>query len=312
MAIYNNVEELIGKTPLLRLSRLEEKYSLSARLYAKLEFLNPFGSVKDRAAKNMLDDAEAKGSLVPGAVVIEPTSGNTGIGLAAVGAQRGYRVIIIMPDSMSRERIAVMRAYGAEVVLTPGALGMKGAIARAEELKGEMEVLGESCFIPSQFDNEANRDTHFLYTGPEIYSDLGSDIAAFVAGAGTGGTVSGVGRYLKSKDEKIKVVAVEPYSSAVLSGGNSGAHKLQGIGAGFVPKIYDASVVDEVMTVENEEAYEMTRRLALLEGLLVGISSGAAVSAAVRLADREEYKGKSVVTLLPDTGLRYLSEEGLF
>jgi cysteine synthase A len=312
MAIYNNVEELIGKTPLMRLRRIEEKYSLSAKLYAKLEFLNPFGSVKDRAAKNMLDDAEAKGVLVPGAVVIEPTSGNTGIGLAAVGAQRGYRVIIIMPDSMSRERIAVMRAYGAEVVLTPGALGMKGAIARAEELKVEMEALGESCFIPSQFDNEANRDTHFLYTGPEIYSDLGADIAAFVAGTGTGGTVSGVGRYLKSKDEKIKVVAVEPYSSAVLSGGNSGAHKLQGIGAGFVPKIYDASVVDEVMTVENEEAYEMTRRLALLEGLLVGISSGAAVSAAVKLCEREEYGGKSVVTLLPDTGLRYLSEEGLF
>lgn len=312
MAIYNNVEELIGKTPLLRLSRLEEKYSLSARLYAKLEFLNPFGSVKDRAARNMLDDAEARGLIAPGAVVIEPTSGNTGIGLAAVGAQRGYRVIIVMPDSMSRERIAVMRAYGAEVRLTPGAEGMKGAIAYAEGLSRELSSRGESCFIPSQFDNEANRNTHFLYTGPEIYSDLGGDIAAFVAGAGTGGTVSGVGRYLKAQDENIKVVAVEPYSSAVLSGGVSGAHKLQGIGAGFVPKIYDPSVVDEVMTVENDEAYNMTRALALFEGLLVGISSGAATSAAIRLAAREEYKGKNIVTLLPDTGLRYLSEDGLF
>ena len=312
MAIYNNVEELIGKTPLLRLSRLEEKYSLSARLYAKLEFLNPFGSVKDRAARNMLDDAEARGLIAPGAVVIEPTSGNTGIGLAAVGAQRGYRVIIVMPDSMSRERIAVMRAYGAEVRLTPGAEGMKGAIAYAEGLSRELSSRGESCFIPSQFDNEANRNTHFLYTGPEIDSDLGGDIAAFVAGAGTGGTVSGVGRYLKAQDENIKIVAVEPYSSAVLSGGRGGAHKLQGIGAGFVPKIYDPSVVDEVMTVENDEAYNMTRALALFEGLLVGISSGAATSAAIRLAAREEYKGKNIVTLLPDTGLRYLSEDGLF
>ena len=303
MAIYNNVEELIGKTPLLRLSRLEEKYSLSARLYAKLEFLNPFGSVKDRAAKNMLDDAEAKGVLVPGAVVIEPTSGNTGIGLAAVGAQRGYRVIIIMPDSMSRERIAVMRAYGAEVVLTPGALGMKGAIDKAEELAREIE----GAFIPSQFDNPANPKAHERTTGPEIWKDTDGKVDVLIAGVGTGGTLSGTARYLKAMSPDIKVIAVEPASSPLISEGRSGAHGLQGIGANFIPTNYDASLTDEVITVTEEDAYRAARALAKCEGLLCGITSGAALHAATVCARRAELAGKNIVVILPDTGDRYLS-----
>ena len=309
MALYNNLDDVIGATPLLRLLSTEKKYSLRARLYAKLEFLNPFGSVKDRAAMNMLDEAEREGKVVRGrTILIEPTSGNTGIGIAGVGVRRGYRVVIVMPDSMSRERIAVMRAYGAEVRLTPGALGMKGAIAEAEALRAELS----DAIILSQFDNPANKNAHYLYTGPEIYADLGGEVDAFVAGAGTGGTVSGVGKYLKEKCNAVKIVAVEPASSAVLSGGSAGTHKLQGIGAGFVPGNYDASVVDEVITVENSAAYEMTRYLASEESLLVGISSGAALDAAIRLASREEMSGKSIVVLLPDTGLRYFSEEGLF
>ena len=309
MALYNNLDNVIGGTPLLRLCATEKKYSLKAKLYAKLEFLNPFGSVKDRAAMNMLDEAEREGRAVRGkTTLIEPTSGNTGIGIAGVGVRRGYRVVIVMPDNMSRERIAVMRAYGAEVKLTPSALGMRGAISEAERLKAE---LGDAVIL-SQFDNPANKNAHYLYTGPEIYADLEGKVDAFVAGAGTGGTVSGVGKYLKEKCESVMIVAVEPKSSAVLSGGNAGAHKLQGIGAGFVPGNYDASVVDEVITVENGAAYDKARNLASEESLLCGISSGAALDAAIRLASRDEMSGKNVVVLLPDTGLRYLSEEGLF
>ncbi len=305
--IFESAEMLIGGTPLLELKNIEKKHGLKAKLVAKLEYFNPAGSSKDRAAKKMLDDAEERGILKPRSVIIEPTSGNTGIGLALVAASRGYRAVIVMPDTMSAERIAVMRAYGAEVVLTDGALGMAGAISRAEELARETEC----SFIPSQFTNPANAAAHFETTGPEIYADTDGEVDIFVCGVGTGGTVTGVGRYLKSKNPAVRVVAVEPQGSAVLSGGCAGAHGLQGIGAGFVPEVLDTSVYDEVITVTEEAAYAVCRELGRLEGVLVGISSGAAAWAAMELAERGENEGKTIVVLLPDTGDRYLST-GLF
>jgi len=297
------MEELIGGTPLLELKGLEEELGLGARLLAKLEYLNPAGSVKDRVGKAMLDDAEASGKLKPGSVVIEPTSGNTGIGLAAVAARRGYRVIIVMPDSMSVERRQLMKAYGAELVLTEGAKGMAGAIAKAEELVGEIP----DSFIAGQFVNPANPAAHLATTGPEIWADTDGQVDYFVAGVGTGGTITGVGRYLKGRDPKVKVVAVEPADSPVLSGGKGGPHPLQGIGAGFVPQVLDTGVYDEIVTVSGEDAYDMGRRLGRTEGVLAGVSSGAALWAAVEVAKRPEAKGKTVVVLLPDTGDRYLS-----
>ena len=301
--IYNSVDELIGKTPLLRLRRVEERLGLRVKLLAKLEYFNPAGSVKDRVAKAMIEDYEARGILTPDSVIIEPTSGNTGIGLASVAASRGYRVIIVMPETMSEERRMIMRAYGAELVLTDGSLGMSGAIKRAEELQKEMK----GVVIAGQFTNPANAMAHYNTTGPELYADTDGDIDIFVAGVGTGGTVTGVGRYLKEKKKDIRIVGVEPTGSPVLSGGKAGAHGLQGIGAGFIPEVLDQRIIDEVMTVSEDEAYEMARLLGECEGILVGISSGAALSAAVKLAKLEENHEKSITVLLPDTGDRYLS-----
>ena len=301
--IYTSSDELIGKTPILELTHLEKKYDLKAKILAKLEYFNPAGSVKDRIAKAMIDDAEQSGKLKAGSVIIEPTSGNTGIGLAAVAAARGYHIIIVMPETMSVERRQLMKAYGAELVLTEGAKGMKGAIAKAEELAKEIP----NSFIPGQFVNPANPEAHYLTTGPEIYEDTDGNVDIFVAGVGTGGTITGVGKYLKSKNPKIRVVAVEPESSAVLSTGVPGAHKIQGIGAGFVPDILDTKIYDEIITVSNEDGFETGRLIGKNEGVLVGISSGAAVYAALELAKRSENEGKTIVVLLPDTGDIYLS-----
>ena len=301
--IYTSADQLIGKTPLLELTHLEKELKLEAKVLAKLEYFNPAGSVKDRIAKAMIDDAEAKGALKPGSVIIEPTSGNTGIGLASVAAARGYRIIIVMPETMSVERRQLMKAYGAELVLTEGAKGMKGAIAKAEELAKEIP----NSFIPGQFVNPANPAAHKATTGPEIWEDTDGKVDIFVAGVGTGGTITGVGEYLKSRNPNVKVVAVEPATSPVLSKGTAGAHKIQGIGAGFVPAVLDTKVYDEIIPVENEAAFATGKRVGKTEGVLVGISSGAAVWAAVELAKRPENKGKTIVALLPDTGDRYLS-----
>lgn len=301
--IYTSADQLIGKTPLLELTHIEQQYGLKAKLLAKLEYCNPAGSVKDRVAKAMIDEAEANGKLKPGSVIIEPTSGNTGIGLAAVAAARGYRIIIVMPDTMSVERRQLMKAYGAELVLTEGAKGMKGAIAKAEELAAEIS----DSFIPGQFVNPANPKTHRETTGPEIFADTDGAVDIFVAGVGTGGTVTGVGEYLKAQKPGVKVVAVEPASSAVLSAGVAGAHKIQGIGAGFVPDVLNTGIYDEIITVENEDAFAAGKLIGRSEGVLVGISSGAAAWAAVELAKRPENEGKTIVVLLPDTGDRYLS-----
>lgn len=301
--IYTSADQLVGKTPLLELTHIEKKYNLKAKVLAKLEYFNPAGSVKDRIAKAMIDDAEKSGKLKEGSVIIEPTSGNTGIGLAAVAAARGYRIIIVMPETMSVERRQLMKAYGAELVLTDGAKGMKGAIAKADELSKEIP----NSFIPGQFVNPANPKAHFETTGPEIFEDTDGEVDIFVAGVGTGGTVTGVGKYLKSKKPQVKVVAVEPASSAVLSGKPSGAHKIQGIGAGFVPDVLDTGVYDEILPVENDDAFTFGKEIGKSEGVLVGISSGAALYAAVELAKREENAGKTIVVLLPDTGDRYLS-----
>lgn len=300
--IYTSADQLIGKTPLLELTHIEKKYGLKAKILAKLEYFNPAGSVKDRVAKAMIDDAEKAGRLTPDSVIIEPTSGNTGIGLAAVAAARGYRIIIVMPETMSEERRRLIKAYGAELVLTEGAKGMKGAIAKAEELAKEYL----NSFIPGQFVNPSNPKAHYDTTGPEIYEDTDGEVDIFVAGVGTGGTVTGVGKYLKEKKPEVKVVAVEPLSSPVLSQGVSGSHKIQGIGAGFVPDVLDTKIYDEIITVSNEDAFE-TGKLIGGEGVLVGISSGAAVKAAIELAQRTENEGKTIVALLPDTGDRYLS-----
>ena len=301
--IYTSADQLIGKTPLLELTHIEKEEKLEARLLAKLEYFNPAGSVKDRVAKAMIDDAEAKGLLKEGSVIIEPTSGNTGIGLAAVAAARGYRIIIVMPETMSMERRVLMKAYGAELVLTEGAKGMKGAIAKAEELAKEIP----GGFIPGQFVNPANPAAHRATTGPEIWADTDGEVDIFVAGVGTGGTVTGVGEYLKEKKPAVRVVAVEPASSPVLSKGTAGAHKIQGIGAGFVPKVLDTQVYDEIIAVPNEEAFATGKAIGRQEGVLVGISSGAAAWAAIQLAKRPENAGKTIVALLPDTGDRYLS-----
>lgn len=301
--IYTSADQLIGKTPLLELTHLEKELKLEAKVLAKLEYFNPAGSVKDRIAKAMIDDAEAKGALKPGSVIIEPTSGNTGIGLASVAAARGYRIIIVMPETMSVERRQLMKAYGAELVLTEGAKGMKGAIAKAEELAKEIP----NSFIPGQFVNPANPAAHKATTGPEIWEDTDGQVDIFVAGVGTGGTITGVGEYLKSRNPNVKVVAVEPATSPVLSKGTAGAHKIQGIGAGFVPAVLDTKVYDEIIPVENEAAFATGKKIGKTEGVLVGISSGAAVWAAVELAKRPENKGKTIVALLPDTGDRYLS-----
>lgn len=301
MGVYSSVEEIIGKTPILELKKFGE--GAAARIFAKLEYMNPAGSVKDRVALSMLDTAEKSGKIKPGATIIEPTSGNTGIGLCSIAAARGYKAIIVMPDSMSPERQRIMRAYGAKVVLTPGALGMKGAIAEAERLALETE----GAFVPSQFENLANPEAHYKTTGPEIYEDMQTNVDIFVAGAGTGGTVSGVGRYLKEKNPKIKIFAVEPSDSPVLSGGAAGAHKLQGIGAGFVPKTLDRSVIDEVMCITADEAFSAKDEMARREGVLIGISSGAALAAAKKLAEKPENKGKNIVVVMPDSGERYLS-----
>ena len=303
MRTFDKITDLIGGTPILKLNNYIALNGLEADIYAKLEYFNPAGSVKDRIAKAMIEDAEAKGVLKPGAVIIEPTSGNTGIGLAAVAASKGYRIILTMPETMSVERRNLLKAYGAELVLTDGAKGMKGAIAKAEELAGQIE----GGFIPSQFTNGANPAAHFASTGPEIWEDTDGKVDIFVAGVGTGGTISGVGKYLKSKNPDIKVVAVEPAGSPVLSKGEAGPHKIQGIGAGFVPETLDTKIYDEIITIENEDAFETGRTLARKEGLLVGISAGAAVFAATQLAKRPENKGKNIVVLLPDTGDRYLS-----
>lgn len=301
--IYTSADKLIGKTPLLELTHIEHTEKLEARILAKLEYFNPAGSVKDRVAKAMIDDAEAKGLLNPRSVLIEPTSGNTGIGLAAVAAAKGYRIILVMPETMSVERRQLLKAYGAELVLTEGSKGMKGAIAKAEELAKEIP----DSFLPGQFVNPANPAIHRATTGPEIWQDTDGQVDIFVAGVGTGGTITGVGDYLKSRNPSVKVVAVEPADSPVLSGGTAGAHKIQGIGAGFVPEILNTEVYDEILTVSNEDAFVYGRRVGQQEGVLVGISSGAAVWAAVELAKRPENKGKIIVVLLPDTGDRYLS-----
>lgn len=303
MKIYKNAAELIGRTPLLELSHIKENLGLKATILAKLEYFNPAGSVKDRIAKAMIDDAERSGKLTPDSVIIEPTSGNTGIGLAAVAAARGYRIIIVMPETMSVERRQLMKAYGAELVLTEGAKGMKGAIAKAQELAKEIP----NSFIPSQFTNPANPKAHTNTTGPEIWSDTDGKVDIFVAGVGTGGTITGVGEYLKSKNPDVKIVAVEPASSAVLSTGVAGAHKIQGIGAGFVPEVLNAKIYDEIIAVSNEDAFETGRLIGRNEGVLVGISSGAATYAAIELAKHPENDGKNIVVLLPDTGDRYLS-----
>jgi cysteine synthase A len=301
--IFTSADQLIGHTPLMELTNIEKKHGLKAKLLAKLEYFNPAGSVKDRIAKAMIDDAEAKGLLKPGSVIIEPTSGNTGIGLASVAAARGYRIIIVMPETMSIERRQIMKAYGAELVLTEGAKGMKGAIAKAEELSKEIP----NSFIPGQFVNPANPKAHFETTGPEIFDDTDGKVDIFVAGVGTGGTVTGVGQYLKSRNPSVKVVAVEPKSSAVLSTGVAGPHKIQGIGAGFVPEVLDTKVYDEIIPVTNEDAFAAGKEIGRSEGVLVGISSGAALWAGIDLAKRPENAGKTIVVLLPDTGDRYLS-----
>lgn len=301
--IYTSADRLIGKTPLLELTHIEKKYGLKAKVLAKLEYFNPAGSVKDRIAKKMLDDAEAAGKLTPESVIIEPTSGNTGIGLASVAAARGYRIIIVMPETMSVERRQLMKAYGAELVLTDGTKGMKGAIEKADELAKEIP----NSFIPGQFVNPSNPKAHYETTGPEIFEDTDGEVDIFVAGVGTGGTVTGVGEYLKEKKPIVKIVAVEPESSPVLSKGVAGAHKIQGIGAGFVPEVLDTKVYDEIIPVSNEAAFETGRLIGRSEGVLVGISSGAAAYAAVELAKRPENAGKTIVVLLPDTGDRYLS-----
>ncbi|MBP5743323.1 MAG: cysteine synthase A [Oscillospiraceae bacterium] len=301
--IFTSADQLIGKTPLLELSNIEKEEKLEARILAKLEYFNPAGSVKDRIAKSMIDDAEEKGLLKPGSVLVEPTSGNTGIGLASVAAARGYRIIIVMPETMSVERRQLMKAYGAELVLTEGSKGMKGAIAKADELAKEIP----DAFIPGQFVNPANPAIHKATTGPEIWEDTDGKVDIFVAGVGTGGTITGVGEYLKEQDPNVKVVAVEPASSPVLSKGTAGAHKIQGIGAGFVPEVLNTAVYDEIIAVENEDAFAAGKLVGRKEGVLVGISSGAAVWAAIQLAKRPENKGKTIVALLPDTGDRYLS-----
>ena len=301
--VYTAIDQLVGNTPLLELCRMEERLGLKARLLAKLEYLNPAGSAKDRIGLAMIDAAEREGRLRPGSVIIEPTSGNTGIGLCCVAAARGYRVIIVMPETMSKERRVLMKAYGAELVLTEGAKGMKGAIEKAEELAASLP----GSFIPGQFTNPVNAEAHYKSTGPEIWDDTAGGVDVFVAGVGTGGTITGTGRYLKEKKPGVRVVAVEPAGSPVLSGGKAGPHGLQGIGAGFIPKVLDTAVYDEIVTVENEEAYEAARLLGKCEGVLVGISSGAALHAAIELAKRPAYEGKTVVVLLPDTGDRYLS-----
>ncbi len=301
--IYTNITELIGRTPLLELKNYDASKNLNAKILAKLEYFNPAGSVKDRIAKSMIEDAEAKGLLKEGSVIIEPTSGNTGIGIASVGTSKGYKVIIVMPETMSVERRNLIKAYGAEIVLTEGANGMKGAIEKASELAKSIE----NSFIPSQFTNSANPETHKRTTGPEIWEDTDGKVDIFVAGVGTGGTVTGVGEYLKSKNPNVKVVAVEPASSPVLSEGKAGSHKIQGIGAGFVPETLNTNIYDEVIKVENEDAFKTSREIARKEGFLVGISSGAATFAATELAKRPENKGKTIVVLLPDTGERYLS-----
>jgi cysteine synthase A len=301
--IYTSADQLIGKTPLLELTHIEKKYGLKAKVLAKLEYFNPAGSVKDRIARKMLDDAEAAGKLTTDSVIIEPTSGNTGIGLASVAAARGYRIIIVMPETMSVERRQLMKAYGAELVLTEGAKGMKGAIAKADELAKEIP----NSFVPGQFVNPSNPKAHYETTGPEIFEDTDGEVDIFVAGVGTGGTITGVGEYLKDKKPGVKIVAVEPETSAVLSTGVAGAHKIQGIGAGFVPDVLDTKVYDEIIPVSNEAALEVGKLIGKSEGVLVGISSGAAAYAAIELAKRPENEGKTIVVLLPDTGDRYLS-----
>ena len=301
--IYTSADQLIGKTPLLELPHIEKKYGLTAKVLAKLEYFNPAGSVKDRIARKMLDDAEAAGKLTPDSVIIEPTSGNTGIGLASVAAARGYRIIIVMPETMSVERRQLMKAYGAELVLTEGAKGMKGAIAKADELAKEIP----NSFVPGQFVNPSNPKAHYETTGPEIFEDTDGEVDIFVAGVGTGGTITGVGEYLKDKKPGVKIVAVEPETSAVLSTGVAGAHNIQGIGAGFVPDVLDTKVYDEIIPVSNEAAFEAGKLIGKSEGVLVGISSGAAAYAAIELAKRPENEGKTIVVLLPDTGDRYLS-----
>lgn len=303
MTVYQGFTELIGKTPLVEVINIEQVHELKAKLLVKLEYQNPAGSVKDRAAFYMIKDAEEKGLLKEGSVIIEPTSGNTGIGLAAIAAAKGYRAILTMPDTMSVERRNILKAYGAEIVLTEGAKGMKGAIAKAEELAGEIE----GAYIPAQFDNPANAQAHYETTGPEIWADTDGTVDIFVASVGTGGTITGTGKYLKEKNAAIKVVAVEPASSPVLSGGQAGAHKIQGIGAGFVPTVLDTGIYDEIITVENDLAFETSKELTKREGLLTGISSGAALYAAVELAKRPENEGKTIVVLLPDSGDRYYS-----
>ncbi len=303
--VYTSIDQLIGRTPLLELTNLEKKHELGAKLLAKLEYFNPAGSVKDRVAKAMLDDAEEKGLLKSDSVIIEPTSGNTGIGLSSVAAARGYRAIIVMPETMSVERRTLMKAYGAEIVLTEGAKGMKGAIAKADELAAQIP----NSFVPRQFDNPANPMVHKATTGPEIWEDTDGKVDIFVAGIGTGGTITGVGEYLKSKNPNVKIVAVEPAGSPVLSKGTAGPHKIQGIGAGFVPDVLNTGVYDEIIVVENEDAFAVSREVGRTEGALVGISSGAAVWAATELAKRSENKGKTIVVLLPDSGERYLSTQ---
>ena len=301
--IYTSADQLIGRTPLLELTNIEKKYDLKARILAKVEYFNPAGSVKDRVALMMINDAEEAGILTPDSTIIEPTSGNTGIGLASIAAARGYRIIIVMPDTMSVERRQLMKAYGAELVLTPGAQGMSGAIAKAEELAKEIP----GSFIPSQFTNPSNPKAHVTTTGPEIWEDTDGNVDYFVAGVGTGGTITGVGQFLKSKNPNVKVVAVEPASSPVLSQGHGGPHKIQGIGAGFVPKVLDTTVYDEIIPIENEAAFASGKEVGRTEGILVGISSGAALNAAIQVAQRPENEGKTIVVLLPDTGDRYLS-----
>jgi len=302
---YQNASELIGKTPLLKLSNIEKKLGLKANLFAKVEFFNPTGSVKDRTALSMIESAEKEGKLKPNSVIIEPTSGNTGIGLASVCVAKGYKCILVMPESMSVERIKLISAYGAEVVLSPANLGMKGSIDKAEELARKYE----NSFIPAQFDNPSNPEIHYKTTGPEIYNDLNKKIDVFVAGIGTGGTITGTGKYLKEMDKNIKIIGVEPKDSPVITEGKVGAHKIQGIGANFVPKVFDKNIVDEMMTASNEESFEYARMVGKNEGILVGISSGAALSAAVKVAQKEENKGKNIVVLFPDSGDRYLSTE---